>query len=125
MRRLRSALSAVKRSPRISISPAEGSSSPVRQPMVVLLPEPFGPRKPNIEPLGTASERSSTATTVPYFWARLRIRTAESIDSGSPFHDAEQTLAPHAKPRRGALQRHPIHYGGQRGCGQRHPPVTG
>ena len=76
MRRLSAALSAVKRSPRISISPAVGSSRPVRQPMVVLLPEPFGPRKPNIEPFGTASERFSTATTVPYFFTRLEMRMA-------------------------------------------------
>ena len=33
--------------------------------MVVLLPEPFGPRNPNIVPAGTLSERFSTAVTVP------------------------------------------------------------
>ncbi len=33
--------------------------------MVVLLPDPFGPRNPNIVPAGTRSERLSTAVTEP------------------------------------------------------------
>src|SRR3954465_4461117 len=91
LRRLRAELSAVKRSPRISMDPLVGSSSPVRQPIVVLLPDPFGPRKPNIDPLGTSSERFSTATTVPYCFTRFEMRIAST--SGPSFHDCHQLFA--------------------------------
>src|ERR1039458_7885087 len=74
MRRLIPALSAVKRCPSSSISPEVASSRPVMQPMVVLLPEPLGPRKPNMVPAGTASERFSTASSWPYFFTRLVVR---------------------------------------------------
>src|ERR1035438_10639896 len=76
MRRLIPALSAVKRCPSSSISPEVASSRPVMQPMVVLLPEPLGPRKPNMVPAGTASERFSTASSWPYFFTRLVVRMA-------------------------------------------------
>ena len=92
MRRLSAALSAVKRSPRISIWPAVGSSSPVRQPIVVLLPDPFGPRKPNIEPFGTASERFSTATTVPYCLHQVGNADCVHVQASS-FHDRHQLFA--------------------------------
>src|SRR5450432_4752426 len=76
MRRLMPAFSAVKRSPSSSTSPDVGSSSPVMQPMVVLFPEPLGPRKPNIVPARTVSERFSTATVGPYFFTMLVSRIA-------------------------------------------------
>ena len=38
--------------------------------IVVLLPAPFGPRKPYIFPLSTLNERSDTATPEPYFFVR-------------------------------------------------------
>src|SRR5690349_11819300 len=104
MRRFKDALSAVKRSPRISMNPAVGSRRPVRQPMVVLLPEPFGPRKPNIEPLGTSSDRFSTATTVPYFFTRLEMRIAST--SGPSFDYCHQLLAPPRERQRGAAERY-------------------
>ena len=59
--------------------------------MVVLLPEPLGPRKPNMVPGRTVSERFSTASTVPYFFTRLVMRIA-SMRSGSSFHDGEQSV---------------------------------
>src|ERR1019366_10255946 len=93
MRRLMAALSALKGWPRISIWPAVGSSSPVRQLMVVLLPEPLGPRKPNMAPGATDSDKPSTAVTVPYFFTRSVIRMA-SIRSASSFDDGEQLFPP-------------------------------
>src|SRR5215471_16931732 len=92
MRRLSSALDAVKVFPRSSIAPEVGSSSPVMQPMVVLLPLPFGPRKPNIAPAGTASDRFSTATLAPYFFTTL-VRRIASMRSVSSFRHGQQTLA--------------------------------
>src|SRR5271157_4986445 len=93
MRRLMAARSASKLWPRISIWPAVGSSRPVRQPMVVLLPEPLGPRKPNMVPGATDSDKPSTAVTVPYFFTRFVIRMA-SIRSALSLDDDEQLLPP-------------------------------
>src|ERR1035437_1817666 len=95
MRRLMAALSASKRWPRISIWPAVGSSRPVRQPIVVLFPEPLGPRKPNMVPGATDSGKPSTAVTAPYFFTRLVIRmvsnrSAFSLDNGEQFLAAGQ-----------------------------------
>src|SRR5713226_1963773 len=42
--------------------------------MVVVLPAPFGPRKPKTIPAGTSSERSSTALTVPKKRERCSVR---------------------------------------------------
>src|SRR6185437_2236906 len=47
-------------SPSRSIDPADGEISPSSIRMVVVLPEPFGPRKPNTEPRGTARLSPST-----------------------------------------------------------------
>ncbi|MDA8217436.1 MAG: alpha/beta hydrolase [Dehalococcoidales bacterium] len=44
--------------------PPLGSSSPSSRRIVVVLPEPFGPRNPNTMPFGTARDRSSTACTL-------------------------------------------------------------
>src|SRR5471030_2739013 len=104
MRRLMAAFSAVKRWPSSSISPDVGSSNPVMQPMVVLFPEPFGPRKPNMVPARTVSDRFSTATVGPYFFTRLVNRIA-SIGSASTFHYRQQFLAPRYKQGPGRPER--------------------
>ena len=54
--------------PRISTRPPSGRSSPVAIDRVVVLPAPFGPTTPNIEPRGTVSVRSSTARWLPKFF---------------------------------------------------------
>src|SRR5271157_4212066 len=104
MRRLMAARSASKLWPRISIWPAVGSSRPVRQPMVVLLPEPLGPRKPNMVPGATDSDKPWTAVTVPYFFTRSVIRMA-SIGSAPPFDDGEQFFAPRQQHGSRAFER--------------------
>src|SRR5271157_5977505 len=104
MRRLMAARSASKLWPRISIWPAVGSSRPVRQPMVVLLPEPLGPRKPNMVPDATDSDKPSTAVTVPYLFTRSVIRMA-SIRSASPFDDGEQLFPARQQDSPGVLER--------------------
>lgn len=45
--------------------------------MEVLLPAPFGPRNPKIEPRGTVSESCFTATFAPYSLRRLRVSIAD------------------------------------------------
>ena len=41
--------------------------------MVVVLPEPFGPRNPYVLPSGTARSMPSTAATLPKCLARPRV----------------------------------------------------
>src|SRR5512143_1506099 len=48
--------------PRISIVPVSGARMSITIRSVVVLPAPFGPRRPKTLPRGTSSERSSTAT---------------------------------------------------------------
>src|SRR5436853_4611366 len=45
--------------------PSVGRSSVQSIPMVVDLPAPFGPRKPNTSPVPTSNETPSTAVNVP------------------------------------------------------------
>src|SRR5205085_963220 len=47
-------------------SPDVGCTSPRSMPIVVVLPDPLGPRKPKTPPRGTRRVRWSTATTSPY-----------------------------------------------------------
>ena len=56
------------------------------QRMVVLLPAPFGPRKPVTRPGLTSKLRSSTATTLPKRFVRLRISITRraNVSSISP-----------------------------------------
>src|SRR5258708_40241250 len=53
--------------------PVVGSERPARIRIVVVLPAPFGPRKPKISPGTAVSETSSTAVKSSYFLVRLRI----------------------------------------------------
>src|SRR2546430_5079365 len=57
-------------SPKMRASPDVGCTSPRSMPIVVVLPEPLGPRKPKTPPRGTRSVRWSTATTSPYCFVR-------------------------------------------------------
>src|SRR6188472_3163143 len=49
----------------MATEPASGASRPTDRLTDVLLPAPFGPSRPRISPLRTASERPSTATVFP------------------------------------------------------------
>ena len=51
--------------PRSSARPPLGGVSPRRIRIAVVLPEPFGPSRPQTVPSGTESERSSRATVDP------------------------------------------------------------
>src|SRR5574340_443298 len=59
-------------------SPELGKSRPHNMRMVVDLPAPLGPRKPNTWPFSTASETRSTATKSPNTRVRSRTSTAYS-----------------------------------------------
>src|SRR5580704_2886976 len=50
--------------------PSEGGRKHVRMRIVVVLPAPFGPRKPTICPFGTSNEIPSTATVRAYRFER-------------------------------------------------------
>ncbi len=65
---------------RSTASPAVGRSSPVSMRMVVLLPAPFGPRKPKKRPRATRKDTWSTAV-----WRRnVFVRPSTTIASVSP-----------------------------------------
>src|SRR3954469_15731376 len=100
IRRLVAVLSAVNGSPSSAICPLGGSSRPVMQPIVVLFPLPLGPRKPNMVPARTDSERFSTATGGPYCLTRL-VRRIASIRSVSSFDDGEKFFTAGVEDRAG------------------------
>src|SRR3989454_2798 len=56
-------------------SPLVGGKMPARMRMVVVLPAPFGPRKPTISPASTRNEMPRTASTAP----KLLLRSRTSI----------------------------------------------
>src|SRR5436309_2181913 len=60
--------------PLISTRPAVGLSSPAMIRIVVVLPAPFGPRKPWISPGATSRLTPSTAVKAPYFLTRFSTR---------------------------------------------------
>src|SRR5947199_5647318 len=57
-------------------SPALGWTSPSRILTVVVLPAPFGPRKPKTSPASTRSDRSCSATLRPYCLRRASVSMA-------------------------------------------------
>src|SRR5260221_12877511 len=59
--------------------PAVGLSSPAMMRMVVVLPAPFGPRKPWISPLGTSRLTPSTAVNDPNFLTRPSTRIMDLL----------------------------------------------
>src|SRR5262249_46323965 len=66
--------------PRISASPLVGNTRPRSILTEVLLPAPFGPRKPKTSPRGTSRVRFRTATLPPKTLRSPRVRMARSWD---------------------------------------------
>src|SRR3954465_9477741 len=58
--------------PPMVTSPSVGGMKPVIMRMVVLLPAPFGPRKPNTSPFSTVKETPLTATFGPKDFFKFR-----------------------------------------------------
>ena len=54
----------------MSVRPAVGRAIPTIALSAVVLPAPFGPRKPVTEPGRTLNDSSSTATSSPYRFVR-------------------------------------------------------
>jgi len=78
----------------ISISPIEtrplvGSSTPKIMLMVVVLPAPFGPRRPTISPRLTVNDTSSSAVTAPYRLRRFTTCRAGGAPGGIAFSKIE------------------------------------
>src|SRR5688572_27341487 len=68
--------------------PAVGRERPAMMRMVVVLPAPFGPRKPKISPAAASRVSRSTAVKSPYLFVRSRIsiiRTAGYHRPGATF----------------------------------------
>ena len=68
--------------PKIHASPSEAGSRPVSIFIVVVLPQPFEPRKPKISPLAMSKLTLLTATKSPKRRVRLRARMAGSASVG-------------------------------------------
>src|SRR5574340_772404 len=69
--------------------PDVGVMMPQSMRIVVDLPEPLGPRNPNLSPFSTAKEIRFTATKFPKRFSRLSTRTiseAESLMGKFPVH---------------------------------------
>src|SRR5690606_23611084 len=81
MRCLRSPPSCCHVRPSTSTAPASGSISPSRISIVVVLPAPFGPSRPNRSPVCTSRSRPATATPSPYRLRSPRQRTASWADA--------------------------------------------
>src|SRR4051794_4521730 len=64
--------------------PLVGNERPATTRIDVVLPAPFGPRKPNTSPRSTVSDRSSTAVKSPYFFVRERISITGGRLSSAP-----------------------------------------
>src|SRR6185436_14322097 len=106
--------------------PELGRTNPSRQRIVVVLPAPFGPRKPNTPPSGTLRSRPSTATVRPprarryslrspsisiiAMWlhpndARGRLAVARCAGPVVGFQDAPQGVGRRRVPRPGCAHR--------------------
>src|SRR2546429_4406767 len=64
-------------------APEVGSARVHRILIVVDLPAPFGPRKPNVSPAATSKSMPRTASTSPYFLVSSLTETA-GVTPGSP-----------------------------------------
>src|SRR5660397_70342 len=76
MRRCRATASAQGSPPSRDTRPPSDLSRPSRTRIVVVLPEPLGPRKPVTWPVGTERSSSRSARTDPKFLVRPSISTA-------------------------------------------------
>src|SRR5437867_10950374 len=61
--------------------PAVGRANVHSMLIVVDLPAPFGPRKPNVSPCDTSKSMPATASIGPYFLARPRTEIADWLES--------------------------------------------
>src|SRR4051794_1001233 len=86
------------RSPCQRTEPASGSSTPRMMRIVVVLPAPFGPTKPNSCPGSTVNDSPSSATTSPY-------RRARSATSSIPKGIAGAAALAPAGAERGGVNR--------------------
>ncbi len=75
--------SAYRRPPIVAV-PAVGATSPSSVRRVVVLPAPFGPRKPVTRPGRTVKDRSDTAVTCPNRFVRPRTSTTRSGEVSTP-----------------------------------------
>ena len=91
MRRASSSPPLATGTPATMALPLVGRPRPVRSRSVVVLPAPFGPRKPKTEPLGTVRSSASRAMTSPYrllsprtsmAGAQAHLRTAAASEAG-------------------------------------------
>ncbi len=62
--------------------PADGASNPHNIRIVVVFPEPFGPRSPNTSPVAIWRLRSRTAVIGPKRRVRPRVSTANGVTAG-------------------------------------------
>src|SRR5262245_42713782 len=85
MWRLMASVSLAMSKPATEPRPAVGRSSPARILMVVVLPAPFGPRKPKISPGRTAKVTPSTAVKRPK--PLVSPSTSTAGGAGSPVAD--------------------------------------
>src|SRR3972149_3020365 len=69
-------------SPRTWALPAVGAVRPSQRRREVVLPAPFGPRSPNVTPLGTVRVRSWSASILPKDFERPLHAMAEPLAAG-------------------------------------------
>jgi hypothetical protein len=81
--------------PRTRAIPAVGTTRVVRMPIVVVVPAPFGPSKPNTSPGGTWKSTSSTAFVgrLGYRFTKLTTSTAGSFTQ-APSHGGSLGFRP-------------------------------
>src|SRR3954469_24568358 len=94
--------------------PAVGTVSPSSARMLVVFPEPFGPRNAVIRPGRTSTERSSTAVRVRYRFVREVKEMATGAPCGS-IGAGERTWQACSGGRGGAGGPEPVPGGGGRG----------
>src|SRR5467141_2247375 len=107
MRALIDSLWVAMSKPRTWPLPLVGVMMPHNMRMVVVLPEPFGPRKANTSPSRTSSDRRSTAVRSPYTFVNWRAltaavmsvqRLAEPVRTQTEDNDAESSQREHLWP---------------------------
>ena len=84
--------------------PADGRDRPSKQRMVVVFPDPFGPRNPNTPPAGTDRFKSSTARTRPGI--ALAVLLAQSLDFDDRGHATHRSCVMARASARGAIRHH-------------------
>src|SRR5687767_10052891 len=96
--------------PATRASPDVGASRPFSILIVVVLPAPFGPRKPNTSPVRTLKLTPSTAVKSPNCLVRSRTTTASSLPAGDRAVGALESAMVRLR-RRDALDEHVLERG--------------